>query len=532
MIMSDRKLYLKQNVQVEPLFNKWYAWPYLVSPATAPMITANLHVNILTSYTENPELHKMAVENPEMLGGPFVDYNGERVDDIKGLLDYTKSNLSHLIEFSDAIKSLNNHLQAAAKGYSLEPIYDSIPEPLKGYVELVYDLNNNPSIRFIEGLLYKSPYYLKDAQSIALSLIDEDYRPFVMSTPRLEDDHHLHLEASFEDTSIDELFRMKETPQPLSYIKNLLKIDDDKMPLFSSFFTEEKTEKPNGKITDGVRVRYYGHACILIESSEVSVLTDPVISYEYGNGITRFTYTDLPESIDYLIITHNHQDHVLLETLLQIRHKVKHVIVPRNGAGSLEDPSLKLIMKAIGFNSIIEIDEMEHIDIPGGSITGIPFFGEHSDLNIRTKMAHLVKLSNTSFLCAADSNNLEPMLYEHVKDICGQADVLFLGMECDGAPLTWLYGPLLTNAMERSIDQSRRLDASNYERAAKIIDTLNCKNLYVYAMGQEPWLNYIMSKKYTEESTPIVESNKLIKHCKDKGVIAERLFGTKELLFD
>jgi L-ascorbate metabolism protein UlaG (beta-lactamase superfamily) len=529
--VNEKKWYLKQNVQVEPLFNKWYAWPYLVSPATAPMITANLHVNILTSYTENPDLHKMAVADPKMLGGPFVDYNGECVDGIKDLLNHTKHNLSHMIEFSNAIKTLNNNLQATAKGYSLEPLYKTIPEPLKGYVELVYDLNNNPSIRFIERLLYNSPYYMKGAQSLSLSLIDQDYRPFVLSTPRLKDNNHLHLELSFEDSVIDDLFRMKETPKPISYIKDLLKIDDDKLPLFSSFLTEGKIEKPNGKIVDGVSVRYYGHACILIESNGVSVLTDPVISYDYGNGITRYTYADLPASIDYLIITHNHQDHVVLETLLQIRHKVKNVIVPRNGAGALEDPSLKLIMQAIGFKNIIEIDEMERVDIPGGSITGIPFFGEHSDLNIRTKLAHLVKLSNTSFLCAADSNNLEPMLYERVKDICGQVDVLFLGMECDGAPLTWLYGPLLTNSMERSIDQSRRLDASNYERAAKIIDTLDCKHLYIYAMGQEPWLNYIMSKKYTEESAPIVESNKLIKYCESKGVIAERLFGTKELFF-
>jgi hypothetical protein len=36
--------------------------------------------------------------------------------------------------------------------------------------------------------------------------------------------------------------------------------------------------------------------------------------------------------------------------------------------------------------------------------------------------------------------------------------------------------------------------------------------------------------KYTAESRPIVESNKLVKSCLDRGINAERLFGEKEIL--
>ena len=38
-------------------------------------------------------------------------------------------------------------------------LYAEIPEPLRGYVELVYDLNGNPSFRLIEALLYRSPHF-------------------------------------------------------------------------------------------------------------------------------------------------------------------------------------------------------------------------------------------------------------------------------------------------------------------------------------------------------------------------------------
>ena len=47
-------------------------------------------------------------------------------------------------------------------------------------------------------------------------------------------------------------------------------------------------------------------------------------------------------------------------------------------------------------------------------------------------------------------------------------------------------------------------------------------------MGQEPWLNYVMALKYSPESPQIVESNKFIEACKQKGIESERLFGKKE----
>jgi hypothetical protein len=50
-------------------------------------------------------------------------------------------------------------------------------------------------------------------------------------------------------------------------------------------------------------------------------------------------------------------------------------------------------------------------------------------------------------------------------------------------------------------------------------------------MGMEPWLEFISSIKYTEESNPIIQSNKLVKQCQEKGIIAERLYGEKELLY-
>ncbi|MBD0256586.1 MAG: MBL fold metallo-hydrolase [Cytophagales bacterium] len=529
--MNTDLVYLKTNVVPEPLFAKWYAWPHLISPATAAANIVGRHLKIITSYIMAPQIHAAAVKLPQMLGGPFMDYESNRVEDIRGLKNETLATQSKMIELAEALNKLNKLLKAEAKGYSLEPLYEKVPEVLKGYVELVYDVNNQPSFRIFESLPYNSEFYDTSFQSISLYLIDNDDRPFVLSTPRLDEDHVLNLGIPFNSPALDELFAMQRTPQSYAYIKNRLNIPESQEPLFRSFFTTEAPVVHKKYESGGIRTTYFGHACILVETNEVSILSDPVISYGYNSDISRYTYTDLPDVIDYVVITHNHQDHILLETLLQIRHKVRNVIVPRNGASGLQDPSVKLMMKALGFENVIELDEMETIKLPGCTITGLPFLGEHSDLDIRTKLCHLVKLEQFSVLFAADSCNIEPKLYEHIHRAVGNVDILFLGMECDGAPLSWLYGPLLPEPLPKEKDHSRRLAGSNYARGLDLVKRFNPKEVFVYAMGQEPWLNYIMSLKYTEDSNPIVASNKLIGYCAENGINAERLFGQKEIIY-
>jgi L-ascorbate metabolism protein UlaG (beta-lactamase superfamily) len=530
--MNGDLLYLRPNIQVEPLFDYWYAWSHLIFPATAARNLTERHLKIMDSYINAPQVHANAVKNPKLLGGPFIDYGGKRVDEIRSLRDQTKRMRPHLLELSAAITSLDETLRTHAKGFSLQPLYSMVPDALKGYVELVYDLNHNPSFRIIEPLLYKSRCYDRSAQSLMLSVSTGDDRPFVLSTPRLESDLLYHLRLPFDDEVVDELFRLKSVPRPWGEIKEMLKASEASERLVESFLTPDSPPAYLPYQGRGVRWRYFGHACILLETKGMSMLFDPVLSYTYKSSVSRYTYQDLPDSIDYVVVTHNHQDHVLFETLLQIRHKVKHVIVPASSGGFLQDPSLKLILKNIGYKNVIELDQMESCELENGSITALPFLGEHSDLNVRCKAAHLVRMGNHSLLFAADSCNIEPRLYEHLYKEVGNVDAIFLGMECDGAPLSWLYGPLFTKKIERAMDESRRLAGSNFDQAIDIVRRFNSKSVYVYAMGQEPWLNYVMSLKYTEQSRPIIESNRLIQECSKHGVCAERLFGEKEILIE
>lgn len=531
--MNNERLYLKPNVVIEPLIDHWYAWSHLISPATAAMNILERHIKIMESYIMAPDVHEMAAKNPKMKGGPFMDYPQRRATEIKELLNTTLHERRHMIELAKAIKELNRLLQTEAKGHSLEKMYEKVPSILKGYVELFYTLNNNPGYRFFESLLYKSRFYNKQSQSIALWITNNDHRPFCLSTPKINEPEVLHLPVSFDNPAIDALAKMKKHPQHLAHISNQLGITAGQATLFQTFFTPTSPPVYEKYTGNKIRMRYFGHACILIETKELSILIDPLVSY-YGYDSTIDHYSDihLPDVIDFALITHNHQDHVLFETLLPLRHRIKNLVVPHTNSGRLEDPDLRQMFNQIGFRQVVAFEEMETIRFENASITALPFTGEHSDLNILTKSCFLVEIGSFKLLFLADSRIVEPELYKHIQHITGDVDVIFLGMECDGAPLSWLYGPLMPDKISKEHDNSRRLAGSDCAKGMSLVDIFHPKEVYVYAMGMEPWLEFISSIKYTDESNPIIQSNNLVESCRNRGIIAERLYGEKEILYE
>ena len=323
--------YLKPNLVIEPLFMRWYAWSHLISPGTAAMNVVKRHVEIMNSYVDSPQQHMDAVKDPKMLGGPFMDYGHDRSEEVKALLTETLDKQSKMVQLSFAFRKLDKLLKSHPKGYALEDLYDKVPPILRGYVELVYDLNNNLSFRVFEELLYHTEFYDKNFQSIALWITNNDSRPFSLSTPKLEDPNVLHLPIAFDDPIIDELARMKRVPGSPDEISTQLSLTDEQKELFMTFFTVD-TPIPYEKYTgDKVRMRYFGHACIFIETKDLNILIDPLISYYgYPTEVHHFSDYDLPDEIDYVLITHNHQDHVLFETLLPLRHRIKNIVIPRS----------------------------------------------------------------------------------------------------------------------------------------------------------------------------------------------------------
>jgi L-ascorbate metabolism protein UlaG (beta-lactamase superfamily) len=523
-------IYLRSDVKLEPLSCGWYCWGHLIPPLQHALNIAARQLPLLKSFIANPSVHYSSSKDPNMLSAPFVQLNVGEVPRVVELLESTTERCRDLIQLAEEWKLLERQVQELATGFSLEKIYELIPAALSGLVELTYDLRNNPSLRPMEELLARSAFDNSATQEIALSQVDGRKRRFFLNTPRLEAPDTMILPIAFCDARFDMLAKTRLHPASAAELVDELHLPVRLRDRLLQFFTEVPPERkaPNYHGAD-VRVRYFGHACVLVQSSEVSILIDPVVVCGHAETEAALTFDDLPDVIDYVFLTHNHQDHFCPEIMLQLRSRIKSVLVPRNNSGNIADPSLKIALRRIGFSNVTVMDPLDRVEIPAGEIVSIPSYGEHADLSIYGKHGMYLRLKNQTLAFLADSNCLDRGLYRRITRELGQVDTLFIGMECDGAPMSWLYSPYFSTPIKRRDDESRRLSGSDSERAWAVTEEMRCAQVFVYAMGQEPWLQHLCGLQYEPDSKQIVESNKFIERCRHADIRAERLYGCREI---
>lgn len=529
---TDSLVYLNADTKIEPLACRWYAWPHLVSPVQHALNIAFRQLPILKSFISNPSVHEAASKDPKFLCAPFIQTTQRDVPAIKELLAKTASECTELTSFAEALVDLDRQLQASADGYRLDEFYQALPEPLAGLVEITYDLNNRPAIRVVEELAYNAGLENRHTQEISFFRTKDRDRDFFLNTPRLDHSDRMIFPMSFDDTRLDLLARSRIEPVSFDALADSLGIEQEQRPRFREFFTDAPaTRQAPDFEADGVRIRYFGHACVLIQTSEVSILIDPVLAWERDEAEARLTFHDLPDYIDYVFLTHTHQDHFCPEVLLQLRNRIGRILVPANNSYNYADPAMKLILKRLGFNNVDVLNPLDEIKIPGGVLTAIPSYGEHADLSIASKHGTHLRLKGHTFLLLADADCLDRVLYKRLAARLGCVDYLYIGMECNGAPLSWIYGPYLPGPVKRRDDQSRRLSGSNFERAWAIVEEFGCKKgAYVYAMGQEYWLKHLMGLEYSADSIQILESNRFVERCRNAGIPSERLKGCREMV--
>ncbi|MFE7539437.1 MBL fold metallo-hydrolase [Streptomyces platensis] len=521
---------LRSDVVVEPLIDHWYAWSHLLSPGTAARNIARRQLPIMTSYLEAPAVHQRSSRTPALAGGPFMDLGGDRSADVEALIAATRRRAARLLEFDTAVDTLQDLLAKAGPGAPLEGLYPLVPEPLQGYVELVYDLQDNASFRLIEALLYRSDYASTDGQSLALEPLRADRRPFALSTPRLGTDERTVLPVAFHHPGVDVMFSTLRTPRPFGEVADALELTPDTARKLAPYFTaaDAPAKATRREPVKEPRIRYLGHACVLAENDQGAILVDPLLPPAFPGAGPRLVDSDLPDYIDHVLITHGHQDHLVLESLLRLRTRIGTVVVPRSDAGSLQDPSLRLALEAAGFPRVIELGELQQIETAMGRLTAVPFFGEHGDLAI-SKSAWLLESDGRTVLFAADTSTIDPAAYAHVRRAIGKVDVLFLGMECEGAPLTWLYGPLFTHEPAREMAVRRRLNGNDDIGAMALAEALGCDRAYVYAMGHEPWVWYLTTTTFDENAAPVQAAERFVAACRTRGIEAQRLHGSCDL---
>ena len=524
--MSDEPRFIRPNAIVEPLVDGFYAWFHSVAPVQAAMNLAFLQIPLLESYLQAPPVHVAASANPKMRGGYFVNIEEARSGEVRELLASIKRDRAEMVRFAAAIAEAEELVRQNATGFDLTPLYPKLPAELAGLVEIAYDTQNQASLRFLEPLIYRSAAFMRDRQSVQLSIEPGTERPFILSTPRLPAPDVLDLRIPFRHAGLAELFKTRLKPSTAADLREALELDDAQAGHLATLLTDQPTLSADRHVEAGARIRYYGHACLVMQTAQAAILTDPFVSADI-NATKRFLYGDLPDHIDLVLITHGHQDHVVLETLLQLRGRVGTVVVPKSSRGNLPDPSMRLYLEEVGFD-VAEVDDFDEVAFPGGKVTATPFFGEHADLDIRGKSTYWVELGGRRIFVGADSSGIDPVLYRHMRGHLGPADMAFLGMECDGAPLTWLYQGLLTRPVTKKMSSSRKLSGSDAAQAAAIVTELGVREAYVYAMGEEAWLGHVMATTYNDDSYQLKQVAEFMTWCADHGVTSDHLFDQHE----
>ncbi len=123
-------------------------------------------------------------------------------------------------------------------------------------------------------------------------------------------------------------------PTILLFWENLIKPKNDSL-IPQKSIPVEKTNLHEIDINKDVII-WLGHSSYYVQINKRRILIDPILSKNasplpFGNngfkGTDIYSVDDIP-SIDYLLITHNHYDHLDYNTMKDLKNKVSSVLVP------------------------------------------------------------------------------------------------------------------------------------------------------------------------------------------------------------
>ena len=124
------------------------------------------------------------------------------------------------------------------------------------------------------------------------------------------------------------------------------------------------------------RVSFLGHACVLFQTPDTSVLFDPLVRRDAGGSLQPADIAAL--DMDAICCTHSHWDHCNLQTLLAF-DKATPVIVPRVDRPTAFNPSLAEPLRRMGFTDVREVRPWGPLTVGDVEIVPTPFHGEQDE---------------------------------------------------------------------------------------------------------------------------------------------------------
>jgi len=127
-----------------------------------------------------------------------------------------------------------------------------------------------------------------------------------------------------------------------------------------------------------MKISKHAHSCLLIEESGKKVLIDPgVYSYE-----EKALNLGSLESLDLLLITHEHPDHFYLPAIKEILQKFPDIRIVTN-------PSIVEILKKEGIASTSQGNDFVQVEeVPHEHVFGIPQMPKNALFKVFGKLTH------------------------------------------------------------------------------------------------------------------------------------------------
>jgi len=221
-------------------------------------------------------------------------------------------------------------------------------------------------------------------------------------------------------------------------------------------------------------VVWMGHSSLYLQINGKRILTDPVlvsaspvafVNKAYpGTGIYR--PDDMPD-IDYLLITHDHWDHLDYKTMLNLKGRTGKVICPLGVGAHLEywgfDPAI-----------ITELDWNEDVQLEGGiHLTALParhFSGRGISSNHSLWAGYMLQSTLGNIYLSGDTGY--DSHFRKIKEQFGTIDLAI--MENGQYNEDWKYIHLIPEDLVKAVEELK---------PAKLMTVHNSK----YALARHPW---------------------------------------------
>jgi L-ascorbate metabolism protein UlaG (beta-lactamase superfamily) len=191
---------------------------------------------------------------------------------------------------------------------------------------------------------------------------------------------------------------------------------------------------------DAATLVWFGHSSYLLKIGKTHILVDPVFS---GNaspvsffakafpGSNNYGVDDMPASIEAVLLTHDHYDHLDYKTILQLKDRTKHFYTSLGVGAHLE-------FWGIEPGRITELDWWESCEMEVGSLTAAParhFSGRSLKRGGANWSSFVLKTPGYGLFLGGDSGYEEH--FKAIGDRFGPFDLAIL--ECGQYGKNWPY---------------------------------------------------------------------------------------------